>query len=163
MSLLVQNIQIHLRSKRVALGSCAEVKRPLFVPIAQPWAGGTREGRNPACLIFSLLSTVELHTCVCSCFASRPRINAREARRRLMTFTPTAIIVGGTKMTKGEFVTWKTLVPCTMAMIPVLFHSQLCQVEQSNAKERKCHTRSSLPGPVAQLPHPKHFVHEIQQ
>lgn len=55
MSLLVQKIQIHLRSKRIALGSCAEVRRSLFVPVAQLWAGGTRGGRNPAYLIFSLL------------------------------------------------------------------------------------------------------------
>lgn len=53
MSLLVQSIRIHLRSKGIALGSRAEVRRPLFVPVAQVWAGGTREGRNPTCLIFS--------------------------------------------------------------------------------------------------------------
>lgn len=129
MSLLVQSMQIHLRRKIIALGSCAEVRRPLIVPVAQFWAGGTREGGNPACLIFSLLSTGELHTCVCSSFATRPRINATGMRRIIMTFTPKVTIAVGTKMTKGMFVTQKALVPCSTAMTPVLFHSQLCQVE----------------------------------
>lgn len=104
MSLLVQSIQIHFRRKGIALGSRAEVRRPLIVPVAQFWAGGTREGGNPACLIFSLLSTGELHTCVSSSFASRPRINAT-GMRRIMTFTPKVRIAVGTKMTKGMFVT----------------------------------------------------------
>lgn len=55
---------------RESLWVHVESKKPLFVPAAQLWAGGIRAGRNPACLSFSLLRTVELHTCVSSSFAS---------------------------------------------------------------------------------------------
>lgn len=114
----MRSIQIYLGGNGIALGLCAEFRRPVFIPVAQLCTGG----RKPSCLIFSLLSTAELHTHVCIRFASRSRINATGVRRRLMTFSLKAINAGGRKMTKGMFATWKILLSCTRHFPLALIH-----------------------------------------